>query len=203
MKVLVIIVGLMSSTLSFSQDSIYYPQIERAANKVGVPAELLAAICWSESKHTPETIAFGDGGKFNHAFGLCQVLLNTAKDLGFQDTDDNCLKIDRTSKRTYETCKLFGPYTNAYWAAVYLKQQLTRYDSSWSSAIAAYNSGSVKNCPKKGFFWISWLGKLGVMRKRKAKCDPGSLMNQEYVDRVLKALSHKSKTSDKIEDVGK
>lgn len=161
----------------------------RVAEEEGVPVKLLRAICWAESRHEPEAYNQGDGKGNNHAFGICQVLHSTARGMGF--SDPNCLKdfSDRTGKdgklirasRTAKDCQLFGSYTNIKYGAKYLKEKLDQYDGSWISAIAAYNAGSLRVC-KTGFVTrakdhsILW------------KCQRGHILNQVYVDRVLKAL---------------
>ena len=154
--------------------------LKRAAKKVGVPPELLKAICTAESNLRPSAYVHADGGDENSAFGMCQILYRTARGMGFKG--DSCLGKDFNKlPRTYKNCNLFGPYTNSYWAARYLKYQLNRYNGSWISAIAAYNTGSLKICKT---------GK--VIRKKDRKvlytCQKGGLYNQRYVDRVLRAL---------------
>ena len=177
--------------------------IKKAADKVGVPVELLSAICWAESRQEPIAYVHGDGSNNNHAYGMCQILYTTALDMGMKK-DLGCEGDFRTLKalgnagivtipeyevpeRNYKTCKLFGPYTNAYYAAKYLRWKLDTYNESWISAIAAYNSGTVRTCPKKGYFTSRTYSK-GVVKHVKIKCEPGGLLNQRYVDRVLKAL---------------
>jgi len=158
-------------------------QVDRAAEKVGVPKKLLRAICAAESGLKPWAYRYGDGGsQRNSAFGICQVLHSTAKAYGFRD--ENCYKDFRNSyfrERNYKACKLFGPYTNSLIAARYLKYQLKRYDGSWISAIAAYNSGSLRICKN---------GKVRDRMTRKIlyRCKKGGLLNQKYIDRVLRIL---------------
>ena len=180
--------------------------IKRAADKVGVPPELLSAICWAESRHEPEAYAHGDGKNQNHAFGICQVLYTTALDLGLPK-DDNCKRDFRTKqsrinagetpekdfipiKRDYHSCALFGPYSNALYAAKFLRWKLDTYDESWISATAAYNSGTVRTCPEKGYFNLRTY-KKGIVKYKKILCTPGGLLNQQYVDRVMKALKER------------
>lgn len=153
-------------------------EIRRAATKVGVPPELLSAICYVESKHKPNAFVYSDGTGNNHAFGACQVLHGTAKHFGFRD--DRCYRDFRGKAKGYRQCKLFGYYTNSYYAAKYLKYQLDRYDGSWTHAIAAYNTGTVKIC-KTG-----WLH--NAHGKRMYRCKIGGIINVKYVDKVIKAL---------------
>jgi len=155
-------------------------EVRRAAKEVGVSPDLLSAICYAESHHNHKAYVHADGTGDNHAFGICQVLLKTAEQYGFKDP--RCTEDFKSRKqdRTYSNCKLFGPYTNALYAARYLKYQLDRYDGSWINAIAAYNTGTVKLC-KTG--WVH-----NAHGKRMYKCSPGGLLNQKYVDRVLHAI---------------
>ena len=116
---------------------------EKVSKKVQVPEPLIRAICYSESRHQPSAYVYGDGGKGNHAFGLCQVLRKTAAQ--FVRVDESCKNDFRGKKKTHKECNLFGPYVNILAAAKYLKWQLNRYNHSWTNAIAAYTSGSVRS----------------------------------------------------------
>ena len=162
---------------------------DRVAFEEKVPEKLLRAICYAESHFNVEAYNFGDGQGTNHAFGICQVLRKTAEGVGFKDL--NCVKDFQDkpdakghlvkAKRTYEVCKLFGVYTNIQYAARYLKTKLVQYDGSWISAIAAYNTGTVRIC------------KTGKVLRAKDHsvlwtCKPGGILNQIYIDGVLKAL---------------
>jgi soluble lytic murein transglycosylase-like protein len=160
--------------------------IKKAADNVGVPAALLRAICYAESRLNRYAYAHQDGRTLGSAFGMCQVLYGTATSLGM--VDEKCKEsfLDRKDK-VYKSCKLFGPYTSAYYAAKVLKRQLKRYDNNYINAVAAYNSGTVRSCPKRGRYTIHIFDKkANKLRKIRRKCVPGSLMNQDYVDRVMK-----------------
>lgn len=152
--------------------------IHKAALEVGVPPVLLKSICDAESNLNPIAYVHGDGGEDNHAFGMCQVLRLTAKQLGLQDP--NCKADFSEIPRSFETCSMFGPYTNSLYAAKYLKSQLDRYDGSWIAAIASYNSGSLKTCESKGFY--------SSRNGDQISCIPGAPINQKYVDRVLQGI---------------
>ncbi len=95
------------------------------ANKEGVPALLLAGICYVESAHRPHATNHDDGG--SSSIGLCQIKLTTAQMLGYTGTVEG----------------LYDGKTNAKWAARYIKYQLKRYHNDWEKAAAAYNAGSV------------------------------------------------------------
>jgi soluble lytic murein transglycosylase-like protein len=162
--------------------------IKKAADKVGVPAALLRAICYAESRLNRYAYAHQDGRSLGSAFGMCQVLYATAK--GYGMNDEKCKESFLNRKdRVYKSCKLFGPYTSAYYAARVLKTQLRRYDNNYINAVAAYNSGTVRSCPRRGGYTVHIFDKkANKLRKIRRKCVPGSLMNQDYVDRVMKFM---------------
>ncbi len=103
--------------------------IVAAAIKVGVPAQLLLALCFVESSHK-NVVAHHDGG--SASLGICQVKQSTAR---------------MVMKNVYAS-DLFKPAVNAEVAARYLAYQLSRYDGNVRCAVAAYNRGSV---PCTGF----------------------------------------------------
>jgi soluble lytic murein transglycosylase-like protein len=89
-------------------------------------------------------------------------------------------------ERDFTTCPLFGPATNAKYAARYLARQIKRYNGSKISGIAAYNTGSLRVCT------------TGRVLRAKDKtflysCQKGGLLNQKYVDRVLDGVKRYSK----------
>jgi soluble lytic murein transglycosylase-like protein len=99
-------------------------KIEKIANREGVPAPLLAAICWVESAHRPHVTVWDDNG--SASIGLCQIKLATARMMGFKGKIHD----------------LYIGEVNAKYAAKYLKYQLDRYASDWHKSTAAYNAGS-------------------------------------------------------------
>jgi len=148
--------------------------IVRAANEVGVPAKLLKAICFVESSFNPQAYNHSDGGGSNHAYGVCQVLINTAVQFGFNNHGCNDIIEYRMEDRTPENCKLFDPYVSALYGAKYLKYQLDRYSNKRDYALAAYNAGSARVC------------ETGVINGRKGRklCEIGEFINQGYVEKV-------------------
>lgn len=192
LKLILIAMVLINGTKAYAEEitEAYINEVfARVAKEVDVPVKVLRAICWSESRLNPEGYNHGDGVGTNHAFGICQVLHSTARERGF--SDDRCyedfqdkIAEDGTlvkAKRTFKECKLFGVATNVTLAAKFLKEKLNQYDNSWISAIAAYNTGSLRTC------------KTGKVFRAKDKsvlytCKKGGLLNQRYVDGVLKAI---------------
>ncbi len=187
MRLFVILAAVLISGTASASDYVQ-KSLKRAADEVGIPHALLSAVCFAESRHQPRAYNFADNGEGDHAIGLCQVLVSTAKSWGIDD--DRCSDDFRYRKndRVYKNCKLFGPYTNAKVAARYLKWQLDRYGGSWINAVAAYNSGTVKLC------------KTGVVRNKRGhklySCEKGGLLNQRYVDRVLKAMTQQGECNE-------
>lgn len=97
-----------------------------------IPTTLLRAVCWVESNHrTVKTKSDGVDGR--NSYGICQLKLQTARDMGFTGTAK----------------ELMQPHWNIYYAAQYLGYQLRRYHGNVKKAVKAYNrghcSGSV-NC---------------------------------------------------------
>lgn len=190
-KTLMVLMLLLSSLKGFSQsiaDSTYDSVFTKVATEQAVPERLLRAICWSESKFDPQAFVEGDGSGDNHAFGICQILYTTASEQGFKQS--KCISHDFTlrSARTVKACKLFDSYTNVTMAAKYLKEKMVKYGDSWVSSIAAYNAGSVRIC------------KTGTVYRAKDheplwKCKKGGLLNQKYVDDVVKALQEQAATT--------
>jgi soluble lytic murein transglycosylase-like protein len=108
--------------------------IVKAADTVKVPRELLLALCWNESSfRTDSKITHMDGGSLSH--GICQVKLLTARDMDWIYHD----KVRATEEM------LEDPFTNALYAAKYLRIELKRYNGNWEKGIDAYNKGSAVN----------------------------------------------------------
>jgi len=87
-----------------------------------LPAGLLSSLCWVESRHNINAVHVDDNG--SDSLGICQIKLDTAKDIGFKGTAK----------------QLMSPETNIYYAAKYLARQRTRYHSI-KKAVIAYNQG--------------------------------------------------------------
>ncbi len=154
--------------------------IADAAKHAGIPEDLLRAICITESNLRADAFVYNDGGDDNHAFGICQVLRETAEK--FVGKDAKCNRDFREIERTAKNCKLFGPRLNARAAALYLRGQIDRYNGHLFKATAAFNSGSLKVCSQKG--WVS-----NVKGERLRRCIPGDLLNRYYVNKVKTLLS--------------
>ena len=188
--VLTLLMGIYFANPALSTPSSGYidKSIKKAAKKAGVPEVLLKAVCKAESLLDAKAFVKDDGdGSNNHAIGLCQVLVTTAETMGFKDERCHEDFTDRKSERRYKHCKLFGPYTNALYAARYLKTKLDKYNGSWINAIAAYNAGSVRICSSNGFYYSTRKG-IDKTEKYKVQCIPGELINRKHVDRVIRIL---------------
>jgi soluble lytic murein transglycosylase-like protein len=182
MKLVATLAALLVSASAYA-DVYLESSIVRAANTVGINVDILRAVCQVESGLNRYAYVHKDGGADNHAFGACQILLSTAKRFGFRDKNNGCEADFRGRKydRVYKNCGLFGPYTNAYYAAHYLKWQLNRYNGDVISSVASYNTGSVKIC-RTGWLTAKATG------KRIYRCQIGGLLNQRYVDRVMRFI---------------
>lgn len=123
---LLLIAILTISTEANAKRSTVKALIKRQALAVGVPPQLLIAICSVESGLNPYVTNFHDGGRHSH--GLCQVQTRTARWLG--------------CARNAE--QLYKPAINAKCAAEYLRYQLKRYKGYEPYAVAAYNTGTLK-----------------------------------------------------------
>ncbi|MBP6218398.1 MAG: transglycosylase SLT domain-containing protein [Oligoflexales bacterium] len=150
--------------------------IESAAKRLGVPYEVLRAICMTESNLNADAFVRNDGGDHNHAFGMCQVLRRTAEK--YVKKDKGCTQdfSDRNLDRSHKQCNLFGPVTNALAAAHYLRYQMDRFSGDLFKAVAAYNAGSVVKCGHK-----RWVHSNG---KKLRPCRHNDILNRYYVDRV-------------------
>ena len=92
----------------------YLPHVYAAETQYGLPAGLLGALVWTESRYNP--LAINKAG----AAGLGQLMPETARDLGITNR--------------------FDPMANIFGAAQYLRQMLDRFGAV-HLAIAAYNAG--------------------------------------------------------------
>lgn len=92
----------------------YLPHVYAAEARFGLPAGLLDALIWTESRYNPFAISRAG------AAGLGQLMPGTAKELGVADR--------------------FDPLANLAGAARYLRQMLDRFGTV-HMALAAYNAG--------------------------------------------------------------
>lgn len=97
--------------------------ITAAAYKAGVASSLLLAICNHESNLKNVDVENDHG---TPSIGVCQVKIGTSIQLGFRGTRKELAK----------------PEVNAYYAGLYLKKQLDRYNNNFCMAVSAYNSGT-------------------------------------------------------------
>jgi soluble lytic murein transglycosylase-like protein len=90
-----------------------------------LPANLLKAVCFVESNHNLKLKAVMDGR--SHSWGLCQVKLAAAKQVGFKHSERLLAQHD----------------INIRIAAKYLRYQLNRYRNDVKKGLTAYNRGSI------------------------------------------------------------
>lgn len=95
-----------------------------ASTTFDLPPGLLQAVCKIESKYIVEAVNLDDNG--SPSIGLCQVKEATARFMGYSGPMD-VLQTDA--------------YTNAFYAAKYMRYQLNRYHNDQQCSVAAYNAG--------------------------------------------------------------
>lgn len=107
------------------------PEARQIAIRYGVPAELLEAVCSTESDWRNVN---GDSGR---SIGLCQVQPETAL------TVLSAWKTDLTHKDRLSEVKnnLWDKQFNMTVAALYLKKLMFKYDNDVTLVILAYNTG--------------------------------------------------------------
>lgn len=127
-----LLISLSASAKDFSQAQFTVAKdIIWAADKADVPRALLLAVCWGEGSFRNDSkLTHLDGHSLSH--GTCQVKLEMAQDMDrwFHN------RFPATAERL-EITKV-----NAYYAGLYLKYQLKRYNYNWQKAVDAYNKGS-------------------------------------------------------------
>lgn len=145
----------------------YDGYVERATEKFpNVPMYIVKAVIAAESEFAER--AFRSEPKINDASrGLMQVLLSTARSLGYTGNPDG----------------LFAPGTNIFYGTKLLSQNFTRA-GNWPDAVSAYNGGFR---PELGFG--------SPMRRSGVRCmdhtvPVGDYCNQKYVDKVLKYAAY-------------
>lgn len=94
--------------------------------KFDLPKGLISGLCFVESSHIIHALNIDDGK--SPSLGVCQIKYQTAKLMGYKGSQT----------------ELMNPSNNVYFAAKYLKYQITRYKGDIRKAVAAYNAGSYK-----------------------------------------------------------
>lgn len=107
----------------------YEDDIQNAADKTGVPAEVLAAQIWQESRGNLGASTVNGGNGLQDS-GLMQVNSNTFADL--QSKNPGLLGPDANPNSTRD---------NIIAGALYMKEQLNAFDGNMGAALRAYNSG--------------------------------------------------------------
>jgi soluble lytic murein transglycosylase len=97
--------------------------IRQQAHDKDVPADLIAAVIYAESRFRDQTSAAG-------ARGLMQITPKTAKIIE-----------DKSGGSTFTLEDLSDPDLNIRYGTFYLKYLLDRFDGNEIAAIAAYNAG--------------------------------------------------------------
>jgi hypothetical protein len=125
--------------------------ITDAAQAAGISANLLVALCFSESSFR-EIVRPKDGR--HTSYGICQVQLPAA-----HDVDEDIRAID-----------LMNPEINAYVAATYLKMKIKEFNGRTWCGVDAYNKGSGNvDCPE---FDNNYSSKYTNLVKKNLKTKP-------------------------------
>lgn len=93
----------------------FEPHIRAAADRYGLPPELIAGVIWQESRGNPRAVSHCG------AMGLMQLMPATAASLGVNNAFDAAQNIDGGAK--------------------YLRQMLDKFSGRVDFAVAAYNAG--------------------------------------------------------------
>jgi len=96
-------------------EQLFYPIIQKAADRYGVEAALVKAIIMVESSYNPNAVS-RKGAK-----GLMQLMPRTAEALGVEDS--------------------FNPEININAGVRYFKKLMNQFDGDTKLALAAYNAG--------------------------------------------------------------
>jgi len=139
--------------------------IYTSAKLAQVPGALLLAICTHESNLTNVVVPH-DGN--SASIGVCQIKESTARSVGYRGKAYlNKLKPSKVFGNSKEPIGtptgLLDVSINSYFAALYLRKQLERYDYDWCKATASYNSGTY----------------------RPSTISPGKPRNYKYVKKVV------------------
>lgn len=109
---------------------------------LALPAFLLQSVCWVETNHR-NIDNMNDGG--SPSYGICQIKLGTAKWLHEKHKLHGT--VSEENLRTEEV--------NAFYAGLYLKWQLSRYNGNINKAVSAYNAGTFTNKNKKYVYKVT------------------------------------------------
>lgn len=101
------------------------------SQNLSIPPGLLSALCYTETKHVVKAVNINDGG--SNSIGICQLKLRTARGVGYVGTEQELQN---------------NPNTNIYYAGLYLRRQLDRYNGDTRKAISAYNAGTHRLSPE-------------------------------------------------------
>lgn len=162
----------------FPNEDAYDGIIRPMAAQQAVPVALVKAVIAHESRFVPTAIR-GEPQLNDASRGLMQLLLATARELGFNGEAD----------------ALFNPGVNIPLGVRYLAQQLARAGGDWAGAVSAYNGGYR---PELGFGRRATRVVTVCLARDQAtgKClrtrsvPIGEFANQPYVDDVFKYWEH-------------
>lgn len=102
----------------------YEAHFQTASNLLDLDINLIKAECFRESSGREDASRW-EGNVGEYSIGLMQILLSTAKSLGFQGTKD----------------QLFDPKTNIFYGAQYLKFWMDKTNNDLALSSSCYNGG--------------------------------------------------------------
>lgn len=155
----------------WANENRFNPELQTVAIQYGIPLELLKGLVAQESKFDPN--AYRQEGKDDASVGLTQVLLSTARALGYRGDPDG----------------LFSPGLNVSLGARVLQQNLRQLGGDVPAALSMYNGGLR---PQFAFgVRATKPGRVCLAKDAQGKClrwydyKVGEFGNQPYVDAVL------------------
>lgn len=177
--------GVRSTPLTLAQ---VRPLAEAAAREANVPAWLVLAIAQHESGGFYPSAFRGELHLADGSHGLMQLLLSTAKGVGYAGTSAGSWD---ALKRT--GTGLYDPYTNLRYGAKHLRKLLNATAGDYEQAVSAYNAGlgNAKKATSPVRFCEMWkssapsTGRVldrDCQRIRNVKV--GEWLNQPYVDSI-------------------
>lgn len=164
----------------FSNESRYDDYVRMAhASFPAVPVAVIKAIIAAESGFRPDAVR-GEAHLGDASYGLMQILLGTAKSLGYRG----------------DAAQLMHPGVNLYYGTKLLDANYKRA-GNWPDAISAYNGGfrSELGFGKRA----TRLVRVCLRRDAQGQCEkwqsvnPGEYANKAYVAKVLEYMDRHGK----------
>jgi soluble lytic murein transglycosylase-like protein len=108
--------------------------IKQAESKYNLPKGLISAVAYVESRHDHKAFVKEDGYSKQSSFGLMQIQLGTARQMGFKGKSKELLR----------------PDINIEFGAAYLRWLLNYTKNDYAKALTCYNAGPYSELCKSG-----------------------------------------------------